>query len=77
MAVAKTMIKCMGLNIHRLGYREARALALSTYKFTNMSDEEVEAYKRFLDHHFNQRAVAATKLKHRPRTPLQAYEGDT
>lgn len=71
------MIKYMGPRIKRLGYKEARELALATYRFSDAEEEEIEAYRRFLDRHFNQRAVEATKLKHRPRAPLQAYEGDT
>lgn len=76
-ALAARMVELMGPRIRRLGYKPAREQALFAYRFADSSDEEIEAYRRFLDRHFNARAVAAIKLKHRPRTPLRAYEGDT
>lgn len=71
------MVRLMGPRIRRLGYKQARDQALRTYRFTGATEEETEAYKRFLDRHFHQRAMAAIKRKHRPRAPLEAYEGDT
>lgn len=70
------MIELMGPRIRRLGYREARENAVTTYRFTDTTEEETEAYRRRLDQHFHQRAMSAIRLKHRPRAPLEAYEGD-
>lgn len=76
-ALARQMVKVMGPRIRSVGYKEAREQTLRAYRFEDSTEEEIEAYRRFLDRHFNERAVAATKRKHRPRTPLHVYEGDT
>ena len=76
-AVAQQMIRVARPLIRQWGYKEARNHALKAYSFEDTTEEETVAYELYLDRYFNKRAVEATKLKYRPRPPLQTYEGDT
>lgn len=69
------MITVARLLIKPWGYKKARDHALDTYRFNKAPDEERAAYKNFLNRYFNKKAVAGTKRKHRPKTPLEVYEG--
>lgn len=71
------MVSVMRPLIKSWGYKKAREHALLSYRWSDTTEEETEAYRRFLDRYFQARAVAATKRKHRRFAPIEAYEGGT
>ena len=74
--LAAYMVKVMRRLIRPLGYKEARDHVLQSYRYEDTTEQEIRAYKRFLNQYFR-RAVIAAAERRRLRVPLHVYEGDT
>jgi len=73
---ALVLVRACGRRRRRLGYKPARDQVLEDAFYSGgiTTDNELEAYKDFIDRRFQYRAREALALKHRPGPPLSAYE---